>query len=62
MNWRDDMNDPEAARPETEWTFDETAALRRLHEERAKGPFLTAEEFSARIEAMLARKRQEIGI
>lgn len=56
------MSDPEIARPETELPFDETAALRRLLEERAKGPFLTAEEFSAKIDAMLARKRREAGL
>lgn len=62
MNWREDMNDPEHAHPETGLPFDETVALRRLLEVRSKGPFLTAGEFRAEIDAMLARKRRELGI
>lgn len=44
---------------ENETPFDETAALRRLLEERAKGPFVSMEKSRAETKAILARKRRE---
>lgn len=40
----------------------EAAALRALLDERACGPFVDVDEGRARTEAMLARKRAELGL
>ena len=61
MNWCEKVSDPEPIRPEAGWLEADKPALRRLLKERAKGPFLTAAEFRAEIDAMLARKRRELG-
>jgi antitoxin ParD1/3/4 len=45
-------------RAETEAQDAELAALRALLTERAKGPFISAEESRRRIDAMIERKRR----
>jgi antitoxin ParD1/3/4 len=52
----------EARQAQTDLMKAETAALRALLEKRAKGPFVTAEEFGNRIDAMLESKRRERGL
>jgi antitoxin ParD1/3/4 len=52
----------EMVRTETELQEAETAALRQLLTARAKGPFLTMEESRKETEAMLARRRKELGV
>lgn len=52
----------ELLREETEAREADTRALKVLLEERAKGPFVSAEEFGARVDAMLERKRKERGL
>jgi antitoxin ParD1/3/4 len=51
----------ELLREETEMKEAELAALRSVIEERSKGPFLSAEESSRRIDALIARKKAEYG-
>lgn len=52
----------ELLRAETEAREADTKALRALLEERAKGPFLSAEDFGKKIDAMLANKRRVLGL
>lgn len=52
----------ELVRAETEARDLETAALRALLEERAKGPFVPLEESRDETKAMLVRKRSELGL
>lgn len=49
-------------RQETEAKEMETLALRTLLEERARGPFISSEELSGRVDAMLKQKRRELGL
>lgn len=49
-------------REETEAREADTKALKALLEERARGPFVSAEEFGVRVDAMLERKRKERGL
>ncbi len=50
----------ELLRAETEAKDAELAALRALLDDRAKGPFISANEFSERVEQMIERKRAEL--
>lgn len=50
----------ELLRAETEAKDAELAALRALLDDRAKGPFISADEFSERVEQMIERKRADI--
>lgn len=52
----------ELLREELEAREAETAALRTLLEERRRGSFIGIDEGRRRTEAMLARKRRELGI
>ena len=63
MNWCEKVSDPlpKRPRPEAEFHFDETAVLRLLLNERAKGQFVSMEESRAETKGMLARKRRELG-
>lgn len=49
-------------RRQTEADEAELAALRAFFEERAKGPFLSMEEFEAQTNEMLLQKRRERGL
>ncbi|MCM2473534.1 type II toxin-antitoxin system ParD family antitoxin [Rhizobium sp. CG5] len=52
----------ELVREETEMREEDVEALQALIEERRKGKFLTAEESSAQIEAMIARVKASYGL
>ncbi|WP_300043023.1 type II toxin-antitoxin system ParD family antitoxin [uncultured Paracoccus sp.] len=52
----------ELLRAETERERAELAALRAFFEERANGPFISAQESRDRTEAMIARKRAAHGL
>jgi antitoxin ParD1/3/4 len=47
-------------RAESEAAEAELAALRALLKDRAKGPFISAEEFETRVERMIERKRAKL--
>jgi len=50
----------ELLRQKTEADTAETEALRALLSRRMAGPFISADEMDARVEAMLERKRREL--
>ncbi len=52
----------ELVRSETERERAELAALRAFFQERAEGPFVSAEDGRRRTEAMIGKKRSDLGL
>lgn len=52
----------ELVRQETEWVGEDRDALKALLIERLNGEFITMEESNKRIQAMIAKKKTELGL
>lgn len=52
----------EMLRQQKETEEEEMKAIRAFFEERAKGPFISADEFDTRIDTMIENKRKQYGV